>query len=223
MGMQEHISMCIVSVDSKCYDSSRACRGSKLSDTEEVSSMSFRYPYEVGLRLAWSRYTGRYCCVNSTTTSQQLLEIAKVRGLALVRTEERNIAINQVRVKDNQHLVGNGSQVVTILDWMVPGICSRCVAMRPDLQGIHEDHGGMFITPEMGQRVVHLEAASKINDRKILDKSVEIMDKTIKWLRTQDDKDGLGAMKVCASKYHKYLVTSCDYSKKGKCRVMIRD
>ena len=28
-------------------------------------------------------------------------------------------------------------------------------------------------------------------------------------------------MKVCVRKYHEYLVTSRDYSKKGKCLVMI--
>ena len=52
-------------------------------------------------------------------------------------------------------------------------------------------------------------------------KSVKIMDKAIKWFQTQDDKDGLGSMKVCTSKNHEHLVTSCDYLKKGKCRVMI--
>jgi hypothetical protein len=113
--------------------------------------------------------------------------------------------------------------MVTILDWMVPDVYSRCVAMKLDLHGIHEDCGGMFISSDMGQRRVHLEAASKINDRKILDKSVEIMKKAIKWLRTQDDKDGSGAMKFCASKHHEYLVKSREYSNKGKCRVMICD
>ena len=42
--------------------------------------------------------------------------------------------------------VGSGSQVVTILDWMVPDLCSRCVVMKLDLQGIHEDCGGMLIS-----------------------------------------------------------------------------
>ena len=66
MGMQEqHISMCIVSVDSKCYDSARACGVSKLCDTEEVNVMSPRFA-----RLS---YVGRYCCVDGTTTSQQLV------------------------------------------------------------------------------------------------------------------------------------------------------
>ena len=43
--------------------------------------------------------------------------------------------------------------------------------MKLDLQGIHEDRGGMCVSTEMGQRSVYLEAASKINDRKILHKS----------------------------------------------------
>jgi len=63
--MQEQNSMCITSVDGKCYDSARACEESKLSDTEGVNSRS--------LRFAQSRYVGMYCCVNNTTTSQQLL------------------------------------------------------------------------------------------------------------------------------------------------------
>ena len=118
-----------------------------------------------------------------------------------MQTEERHSsATDQVRVEDNKHRVGNDDQVVTILDWMIPGICSRCVAIRLDLQGIHEDRGGMFILSEMEQRSVHLEAASKINDRKILRKSVKIMDKAMKCFRAQDDKDGSGAMKVCESK-----------------------
>ena len=121
--------------------------------------------------------------MNGTTISQQLLEMAKVRGLALVQTDEKHSsATDQVRVEDNKRRVGNDGQVVTILDWMVPGICSRCVAMRLDLQGIHKDCGGMSISSEMGQRRVHLEAASEINDRKILRKSVKIMDKAMKWL-----------------------------------------
>ena len=49
------------------------------------------------------------------------------------------------------------------------------------------------------------------------------MDKAIEWLRTQNDKDSLGAMRFCWSKYHKYLVTSCDYSKKGECHVIMCD
>ena len=43
----------------------------------------------------------------------------------------------------------------------------------------------------------------------------------IEWLRTQNDMDGLGAMRVCRGKYHKYLVTSRDYSKKGECSVIM--
>ena len=77
VGMQEQIPMCIVSIDGN--DSARACDERKLSDTEEITSRI--------LRFAQLRYVGRYCCVNGTTTSQQLLEMAKVRGLALVQTE----------------------------------------------------------------------------------------------------------------------------------------
>ncbi len=216
MEMQEHIPMGIASVDGKCYDSARARGGSKLSETEEVISISPRF--------SRSRYAGRYSCVNSTTISRQLLEMAKVRGLALVQTEERHSsATNQVRVEDIKRRVGNDGQVVTILDWMVPGTCSRCVAMRLDLQGIYKDRGGMFISSKMGQRSVHLEATSEINDCKVLRKSIKIMDKAMKWLRTQNDKDGSGAVKVCASKYHEYLVTSRDYLRKGKCHVIIRN
>ena len=128
---------------------------------------------------------------------QQLLELAKVRG---------HSATDQVKVKDNKHQVGSDSQVVTILDWMVPDICSRCVARRLDLQAIHEDRSGIFISSKMGQSSVYLEAASEINDRKILHKSAKIMDEAIEWLWAQNDKDGLGAMKVRRGKYHKYLV-----------------
>ena len=60
VGMQKHISMCIASVNGKCYDSARARGERKLSDTEEVNSMSFRYCYEVGLRFAWSRYANGF-------------------------------------------------------------------------------------------------------------------------------------------------------------------
>ncbi len=87
------------------YDSARACGGSKLSETEEVS-----------LRFARSRYAGGFQCESGMTASQQMLEIAKERYLALVQTEERHISTNQVRVKNNKHRVGNGNQVVTILD-----------------------------------------------------------------------------------------------------------
>ena len=126
-----------------------------------------------------------------------------------------------MRVKDNKHQVGSSSQVVIILDWMVPDLCSRCVAMKLDMQGIHEDCGGICVSSEMGQRSLYLEAASKINESKILHKSAKIMDNRIEWLQTQNDKDGLGAMRVCRGKYHKYLVTSLDYSKKGECRVIM--
>ena len=51
MGIKEHISMCIASVDGKCYDIARARGGSKLSDTEEVNLMS--------PRVARSSYAGR--------------------------------------------------------------------------------------------------------------------------------------------------------------------
>jgi hypothetical protein len=195
---------------SKTEGVSLACGESKLSKTEGVS-----------LRFARSRYAGGFRCENGTTASQQMLEIAEVRGLALVQMEETHSATNQVRVEDNKHQVGNGSQAVTILDWMVPCICSRCVAMRLDLQGIHEDQGGMVISSGMGQKYVHPEAASKINDRKVVHESFKTIDKVMKWLQTQDDKDGLGALKVRASKYHEYLGTSRQYSKKGKCRVKI--
>ena len=49
VGMQEHIPMCIASVDGKCYESARACGGSKLSETEEVS-----------IRFAGPRYAGGF-------------------------------------------------------------------------------------------------------------------------------------------------------------------
>ena len=72
----------------------------------------------------------------------------------------------------------------------------------------------MCVSSEMGQMSVYLEAASKINHRKILHESAKIMDKMIEWFQTQNDKDGLEAERVCTGKYHKYLVKSCDYSKK---------
>ena len=71
-----------------------------------------------------------YCCLNRTNTSQQLSEMAKVRGLALVQLEERHSSTNQVRVEDNKHQVRSGSQVVTIMDWMVPDLCSSFVVMK---------------------------------------------------------------------------------------------
>jgi len=187
VGMQDHTSMCIASVDGECYDSARARSEIEMSKTEEVS-----------LRFARSRYAGGSRCENGMTASQQMLEIANERDLALVRTEERHSsATDQVEVDDNNHRVGNDGQVVTIQDWMVSGICSRCVAMRLDLQGIHEDCGGMVISSGMGQKCVHPEAASKTYDHKVVHESNKIMDKVIKWLQTQDDKDGLGAMSLC--------------------------
>jgi len=60
VGMQEHISMSIASVDGKCYDNARASAERKLSGTEEVNSRS--------LRFSRSRYASRYLCVNGTTT-----------------------------------------------------------------------------------------------------------------------------------------------------------
>jgi hypothetical protein len=49
VGMQEHTSMCIASVDGECYDSAIARGGSKLSETEGVS-----------LRFSRSRYAGGF-------------------------------------------------------------------------------------------------------------------------------------------------------------------
>jgi len=43
VGVQEQISICIASVDGKCYDSARACVERKLSDTEKVNSRSLRF------------------------------------------------------------------------------------------------------------------------------------------------------------------------------------
>ena len=86
------------SIDGKCYDSARARGERKLSDTEEVNSISPRF--------ARSRCAGRYHCVDGTATSQQLLKMAKVGGLELVQTEERHSSTNQVRVEDNKHQVG---------------------------------------------------------------------------------------------------------------------
>ena len=106
VGTQEQISMCIASVDGN--DSARVCVERKLSDTEEVNLRS--------LRFAQSRNVGRYRYVNSTSTSQQLLVMAKVRGLALLQLEEKHSATGQVRVKDDKHQFGSSSQVVTILD-----------------------------------------------------------------------------------------------------------
>ena len=46
--------------------------------------------------------------------------------------------------------------------------------MKFDLQSIHEDCGGICVSSKMGERHVYLEAASEINDRKILHKSAKI-------------------------------------------------
>ena len=70
VGMHEQISMCITSVDGKCYDSARACGESKLSDTEEVNSRS--------LRFSQSRYVGRCLCANGAVISWLILVIASV-------------------------------------------------------------------------------------------------------------------------------------------------
>ena len=175
--MQEQISMCIASVDSKCYDNARACAERKLSGTEEVSSRSLRYDQ--------LRYVVRYLCVNGTTTLQQLLEMAKVRFLALVLSEERHSAANQVRVEDNKHQVESGSQVVTNLDWMVPELCSRCVAAKLGLQGVHENIGGMCVSSKIGQRSFQPEYASDIDECCVTmcDHLNEIFDKTVEKYR----------------------------------------
>jgi hypothetical protein len=81
----------------------------------------------------------------------------------------------------------------------------------------------MVLSSGMGQKCVHPEAASKTYDSKVVHESVKIMDTVMKWLRTQDDKDGPEAIKVYASKHHEYLAKSREYSKKGKCRVMTCD
>ena len=75
----------------------------------------------------------------------------------------------------------------------------------------------MCISSEMGLRSVYLEAASKIENCKILHESTKIEEEAIEWLRTQNDLDGLGAMIVLQGKYHKYLVTALDYLNKGEC------
>ena len=199
VGMKQHTSMCIASVEREWYDSAAQTRSEiKMSKTEGVSP-----------RFARSRYAGKFRYENGMTPPQQMLEISKERSEALVQTEERHSsATNQVRVGYNKHRVGNDGQVVTILDWMVPGLCSRCVAKRWDLQGIHEDRGGMVISSGMGQKYAHPEAASNTYDSKGMHESNTIMDKVMKWLQAQDDKDGSGAMKFSASKHHEYLVTT---------------
>ncbi len=64
LGMQEHTSMCIASVDGKCYDSARAHGGSKLSKTEGVSlargESKMSKTEGVSLRFARSRYAGGF-------------------------------------------------------------------------------------------------------------------------------------------------------------------
>ena len=106
--MQEQNSMCITSVDGKFYDSARACGKSKLSDTEGVNSRS--------LRFSQSRYVGMYRCVNGTTTSQQLLEMAKDRHLSLVQSEEKHSANGQMRFEDDKH------QVEVVVRWLLSWI-----------------------------------------------------------------------------------------------------
>jgi hypothetical protein len=106
VGTNKHTSMCIASVDGECHDSARVRSEIKMSKTEGVS-----------LRFARSRYAGGFRCENGMTAPQQMLEIAKERGLALVQTEKRHSgATDQVRVEDNKHRVGNDGEVVTIQD-----------------------------------------------------------------------------------------------------------
>ena len=107
--------------------------------------------------------------------------MAKARDLAIVQLEERHSATNQVRVEDNKNQVGSGSQGVTILDWMVPDLCSRCVAEKLGLQGVHENIGGMCVSSEMGQRSVHPESASDIDECGVTmcDHLNEIFDETV--------------------------------------------
>ncbi len=80
--------MCIASVDGECHDSARTRSEIKMSKTEGVSP-----------RFARSRYAGGFRCENGMTAPQQMLEIAKERGLALVQTEERHgSATNQMEL-----------------------------------------------------------------------------------------------------------------------------
>ena len=136
-----------------------------------------------------------------------------------MQSEGRHSATNQVRVRDNKYQVRSGSQVVTILDGMVPDLCNRCVAIKWCLQGIYEDRGSMCVPSKMGQKSVNLEAASDVDKCKIWHKSVKIMEEAIEWLRTKKDKDDSGAMRFCRGKHHEYLVTSLDYLNMGECRV----
>ena len=129
--------------------------------------------------------------MNGTTTSQQLLEMARVKGLALVQWEDRHCATNQLKVYENKHQVGSSSQgpVVNILDWMAPDLCSRCVVTKFNCMGIHEDRGGMYISSKMGQRSAHLEAAIEINASKqaILDTSLSVAFLTTRFRATNTD------------------------------------
>ena len=59
---------------------------------------------------------GSYRCVKNTNTSQQLLEMARVKGLALMQWEERHSATNQVKVEDNKNQVGR------VVSWLVSWI-----------------------------------------------------------------------------------------------------
>ena len=116
----------------------------------------------VSPRFARSRYAGGFRCENGMTAPQQMLEIAKERGLALVQTEERHSsATNQMELST----ISTESEMMVkwllSMDWMVPGLCGKCVAMRLDLQGIHEDRGGMVISSGMGQKCVHLKLQAK--------------------------------------------------------------
>ena len=102
-----------------------------------------------------------------------------MKGLALMQWEERHSATKQVKVEDNKHQVGSSSQgqLVNIRDWIAPVSCSGCVAMKFNLQGIHEDCGSMCTSSNMGKRSVHLEAVSEINASKlaILDKCLGVI------------------------------------------------
>ena len=64
------------------------------------------------------------------------------------------------------------------------------------------------------------------DDCKILHVATKVVDEAIKWLQTKYEsifKDGLGVMKVCRGKYHKYLGMALDYSNKGECCVTMCD
>ena len=59
---------------------------------------------------------------------------------------------------------------------MAPDLCSRCVSKKIDLQGIHEDCGGMCISSKIRQMSAHPEVVSEIYDCKpaILDTSPSV-------------------------------------------------